>query len=225
MSLKPFKKSDLDKGWMKGRRDKPIKIQPEYHLIITEGTNTEPAYFGAMKEIINNSYPDRIQLNICGTGNNTLGLFQKAKQMASASANIYKHVWIVYDTDGFPAEHINKTAGLCAAQSTAETTYHAIWSNQCIELWFLLHFHFIQSDLHRNSYLSKLSLILNSLGLGCYEKNRSDMFHILFPYIDTAISNAEKLDILNKGKSPSASAPGTKIHTLIAKLKPNLIVR
>lgn len=64
MSLKPFKKSDLDKGWMKGRRDKPIKIQPEYHLIITEGTNTEPAYFGAMKEIINNSYPDRIQLNI-----------------------------------------------------------------------------------------------------------------------------------------------------------------
>lgn len=51
------------------------------------------------------------------------------------------------------------------------------------------------------------------------------MFHILFPYIDTAISNVEKLDILNKGKSPSASAPGTKIHTLIAKLKPHLIVR
>ena len=33
MSLKPPKKSDLDKGWMKARRDKPKKIQPEYHLI------------------------------------------------------------------------------------------------------------------------------------------------------------------------------------------------
>lgn len=30
MSLKPPKKSDLDKNWMKARRDKPKKIQPEY---------------------------------------------------------------------------------------------------------------------------------------------------------------------------------------------------
>ena len=59
MSLKPPKKSDLDKNWMKARRDKPKKIQPEYHLIITEGTDTEPAYFGAMKEIIN---PDSLKV-------------------------------------------------------------------------------------------------------------------------------------------------------------------
>lgn len=29
MSLKPPKKSDLDKSWMKARRDKPKKIQPD----------------------------------------------------------------------------------------------------------------------------------------------------------------------------------------------------
>jgi hypothetical protein len=72
MSLKPPKKSDLDKSWIKARRDKPKKIQPEYHLIITEGTYTEPAYFGAMKEIINSIYSDRIQLGVLGAGNNTL---------------------------------------------------------------------------------------------------------------------------------------------------------
>ena len=77
MSLKPPKKSDLDKGWMKARRDKPKKIQPEYHLIVTEGTDTEPAYFGAMKDIINSAYPDRIQLSIHGAGDNTLNLFQR----------------------------------------------------------------------------------------------------------------------------------------------------
>lgn len=91
MSLKPPKKSDLDKGWMKARRDKPKKIQPEYHLIVTEGTDTEPAYFGAMKDIINSAYPDRIQLSIHGAGDNTLNLFQKARQLASTSANGYKH--------------------------------------------------------------------------------------------------------------------------------------
>ena len=41
MSLKPPKKSDLDKSWMKARRDKPKKIQPEYHLIITEGLKND----------------------------------------------------------------------------------------------------------------------------------------------------------------------------------------
>ena len=223
MSLKPPNKSDLDKDWMKARRDKPKKIQPEYHLIITEGTNTEPAYFGAMKDIINSAYPDRIQLSIHGAGDNTLNLFQKAKQLVLASANGYKHVWIVYDTDDFPAEHINKTAELCVSESTEETTYHAIWSNQCIELWFLLHFSFMQSDLHRSSYWPKLTEILSAQGLGAYEKNRADMYQILFPFMNAAIVNAEKLDKINDGKLPSASAPGTKVHVLVKKLKPYLI--
>lgn len=223
MSLKPPKKSDLDKSWMKARRDKPKKIQPEYHLIITEGIDTEPAYFGAMKDIINSRYPDRIQLSIHGAGDNTLNLFQKAKQLVLASANGYKHVWIVYDTDDFPADHINKTAELCVSESTEETTYHAIWSNQCIELWFLLHFSFMQSDLHRSSYWPKLTEILSAQGLGTYEKNRADMYQILFPYMNAAIANAEKLDKINDGKLPSASAPGTKVHVLVKKLKPYLI--
>ena len=80
---------------MKARRDKPKKIQPEYHLIVTEGTNTEPAYFEAMSNVINSTYPDRIQLHIYGEGDNTLNLFQKARQLVAASSNGYKHVWIV----------------------------------------------------------------------------------------------------------------------------------
>ena len=126
--------------------------------------------------------------------------------MAASSANGYKHVWVIYDTDDFPADHINKTAELCVSESTEETTYHAIWSNQCIELWFLLHFSFMQSDLHRTSYWPKLTEILTSLGLGEYEKNRTDMYQILLSYMDIAIVNAEKLDKINERKLPSASA-------------------
>lgn len=222
MSLKPPKKSDLDKNWMKTRRDAHKKIQPEYHLIITEGTDTEPAYFGAMKDIINSTYSDHIQLGVYGAGDNTLSLFQKAQNMVASSTNGYKHVWVVYDTDDFPADHINKTAELCASESTEETTYHAIWSNQCIELWFLLHFSFMQSDLHRTSYWPKLTEILTLLGFGKYEKNRTDMYRILFPYMNIAIANAEKLDKINTGNLPSASAPGTKVYELVKKLKPYL---
>ena len=59
-----------------------------------------------------------------------------------SNPNGYKHVWIVYDTDDFPADRINKTNESCINLSTEETQYHAIWSNQCIELWFLLHFRY-----------------------------------------------------------------------------------
>ena len=198
MSLHPDKKSDLGKSWMQPRRNKPKKIQPEYHLIVTEGMDTEPEYFGAMAKIINQAYSDRIHFRVCGAGDNTLGLFQKAKDMAESSANGYKHVWIVYDTDDFPQEHINKTAELCELESTEETTYHAIWSNQCIELWFLLHFSYMHSDLHRTSYWPKLTNVLEPMGKGKYEKNRGDMFEVLLPHIDTAITNAKRQNIIFK---------------------------
>ena len=77
MSLKPPKKSDLDKKWMKKRLDRAIKIQPEYHLIVTEGTDTEPEYFGSIKDVINKKYPEKIKLDVYGEGDNTISLFQK----------------------------------------------------------------------------------------------------------------------------------------------------
>lgn len=170
MSLKPPKKGDLKKSWLKPRRDTPKKIQPEYHLITTEGISTEPAYFQGVKNTINSKYRGRVQLDIIGVGDNTLNLLQKVKQKVAKSSNIYKHVWIVYDTDDFPAQNIDKVVDLCHTYSNEETTYHALWSNQCIELWFLLHFSFIHSDLHRQEYWAKLSSCLAKLNTSEYKK-------------------------------------------------------
>ena len=50
---KTIKKSDLEKEWMKKRRDDRRMIAPEYHLIVTEGTQTEPKYFTQLKDEIN----------------------------------------------------------------------------------------------------------------------------------------------------------------------------
>ena len=222
MSLKPPKKSDLNKSWMKKKPDRAIKIHPEYHLIVTEGTDTEPAYFGAIKEIINKRYPEKIHLDVSGEGDNTISLFGRAKFLAGNNSNVYKHVWIVYDTDDFPADHIDRVLQLCVENSTEETMFHAIWSNQCIELWFLLHFSFMQSDIHRTEYWPKLTEHLKQIGVGEYMKNRKDMYQILYPYMDYAIGNAKRLNALNEGKLPSKAAPGTKVYELIEVLKPYL---
>lgn len=222
MSLKPPKKSDLNKSWMKKKPDRAIKIHPEYHLIVTEGTDTEPAYFGAIKEIINKRYPEKIYLDVSGEGDNTIGLFGRAKLLAGNNSNVYKHVWIVYDTDDFPADHIDRVLQLCVENSTEETTFHAVWSNQCIELWFLLHFSFMQSDIHRAEYWPKLTEHLKQISAGEYMKNRKDMYQILYPYMDYAIGNAKRLNALNEGKLPSKAALGTKVYELIEILKPYL---
>lgn len=222
LSLKPPKKSDLNKAWMKKKPDRGIKIHPEYHLIVSEGTDTEPAYFGAIKDIINKQYPERIQLDISGEGDNTINLFDKAKQLANDSAYVYRHVWVVYDTDDFPPEHIDRVVQLCNENSTEETEYHAIWSNQCVELWFLLHFCFMQSDIHRTEYWSKLTDWLVKIGAGGYKKNRIDMYQVLRPFMDFAIANAKRLDEINDGKMPSKAAPGTKVYELVEVLKPYL---
>lgn len=175
MSLKPPKKSDLGKSWMKNRRDKARMIQPEYHLIASEGTETEPQYFGTIQRIINSKYRDRIQLKVEGIGDNTVNLLMKARQYVQNNGIVFKHVWIVYDTDDFPAENIDMVAQLCEEYSTqGETIYHAVWSNQCVELWYLLHFMYMDTDIDRSRYWPKLSDWLKNIGAGSYEKNRPD---------------------------------------------------
>lgn len=177
MSLKPPKKSDLGKSWMKNRRDKARMIQPEYHLIASEGTETEPQYFGAIQRIINSKYRDRIQLKVEGIGDNTVNLLMKARQYVQNNGIVFKHVWIVYDTDDFPAENIDMVAQLCEEYSAqGETIYHAVWSNQCVELWYLLHFMYMDTDIDRSRYWPKLSDWLKNIGAGGYEKNRPDMY-------------------------------------------------
>ena len=223
MSLKPPKKSDLEKKWMKNRRDAARMVQPEYHLIASEGTKTEPLYFSGIKDIINARYKNRIQLKVEGMGDNTLNLLEKVRRYVRSSGIVFKHVWVVYDTDDFPAEHIDQTARLCQQYSDPEETiYHAVWSNQCIELWYLLHFIFLQADLDRALYWPKLSEQLTAIGAGTYEKNRPDIYAVLRPYMDIAIAHAKKLDRENQGRPPSASAPGTKVYELVEMLRPYL---
>lgn len=108
MSLHPLKRSDINKEWNQGRKRKKVLIQPEYQLIITEGTDTEPNYFSAIVDIVNSKYPNKINVTVEGIGDNTLNLLEKARRMVLASPNVIKHVWVVYDTDDFHQNILTK---------------------------------------------------------------------------------------------------------------------
>lgn len=216
MSLQPPKHSEC--SWPKGRRSRQRNQFLDYNLIVTEGTKTEPYYFKALKARISAKESNRIQLDIKGGAGNTTGLLEYAKKLVKRSANGYSHVWLVYDKDDFSDDRFNEMEVVCKKlNEESETEYHAIWSNQCIELWFLLHFMYLDSDLHRSEYYPKLTKELD--GNGKYEKNRDDIFEILLPHLDTAISHARRLDKKNLALTPSEASPGTKMHIMMEKFK------
>jgi len=220
MSRQP-KKSDLNKPWMRPRRDKQIITMPEYHLIVTEGTKTEPGYFEGLRNEINQRYgKGRINIKIEGTGRNTLSLVDRAQKYVEQSNNPIKHVWLVYDHDDFPRDNFDNTAHKCISLSSdgkggdSDVIYHALWSNQCIELWFILHFDYYQINAHRDDYIPKLTAFLESKRVGRYEKNRSDIYAVLRPHLEDAIRNAEKLIKQHGSDIPSRNTPGTMVFKI-----------
>lgn len=219
MSKKPAKKSDANKDWMKRRRDIQRKVDPEYHLIVTEGTKTEPYYFEGLKNEINQKYRGRISIKIegIGQGSNTLTLLERAQNIVTESPTEFKHVWLVYDKDDFPKDDFDNTAKKCQSLSEQDDSviYHALWSNECIEYWFLLHYVLLESAISRNEYYPKLTEYMGSK----YQKNREDIYTLLRPNLPTAIVNARQVAKRNEGQPPSSCTPGTLVYEIFEKLK------
>lgn len=218
MSNKPPKKSDENKRWRKPRRDRGRLISPEYHLIITEGTKTEPMYFDGLKKAVNQKYSGRIEILGLGEGANTLTILETAEKVQLRSGGKYRHIWIVYDKDDFSEDDFDNAFFRCQelSNSTDSDTYHALWSSECIELWFLLHFEYLQSNLHRDRYYPKLTKYLGTN----YKKNSSNMFEVLYPQLDEAIRNAKRLlQNYPDAAAPSRCAPGTSVYEIFEKLR------
>lgn len=215
--MKPDKKSDSQKKWMKGRRDRRIKIAPEYHLIVTEGTKTEPQYFNGLTRDINHLYKGRISIITEGVGQGTLNLLEYAQKIVEKEPDKYKHVWLVYDKDDFPKDDFDNTYFKCKSLSKNgdSVVYHALWSNECIEYWFLLHYIALDSALHRSEYYPKLSDCIGSK----YEKNRGDIYALLKPNIKRAIDNAKRIKANNEGIPPSQCTPGTAVYEIFEMLQ------
>lgn len=235
MSNKPPKHSELKKresaarrmkaSWGKPRSEAPsLRIRPERFLIVTEGTKTEPYYFEGFKRRINQEFHgEYVTLKICGMGDNTVSLFERAKSIAAADPDGFTQVWIVYDKDSFPPSDFNAVVDLCSSASGNGVAYRAAWTNESFELWYILHFSYVDSALGRESYLPMLTRLLRAERMGKYEKSRADMYDILESRMETAVSNAERLEEANAGASPADSNPGTTVHLLVKELMPYLV--
>lgn len=167
-------------------------------LILCEGEKTEPNYF--------NSFRTDLQLKnvkIDGCGTNTDKLVEKAFQ----NLNDFDQIWCVFDRDSFPPHNFNRAFQLAEKHKQIRIAY----SNEAFELWYLLHFHYCDTGLHRDQYTEKLTDLLGFK----YQKNSKSMYDKLSGMQETARNNARKL--LENHPDPNDN-PSTTVHLLVQEL-------
>lgn len=217
---------DLHKKRVRGRKVRKEAVRdliPYRILIVCEGEKTEPGYFKTLKDLLEVKFRDLVDLKkvnlkelieIDGSGKNTKSLVRHTLRLKAQASIPFGHVWCVFDKDSFTNEQFNS-----AIINAEKEDIEVAWSNEAIELWFLLHFEYISTGITRYQYIDKLNYISKSIGLGKYEKNMDGIYNILKEYgsQDFAIGNAKRL--LKDGFNYADMKPATTVYKLIELLE------
>jgi len=202
----------------KPRKENKRNAKPSGHLIVSEGVKTEVNYFNGFKEEINRKFEETVAsytIDIHGAGKETIRIIEEIEEIRRRSPNIYEHLWAVFDKDDFPADHFDNAINMAAAKGIK-----VAWSNECIELWFLLHFSYLNTAISREAYYTKLSAELKKRGgPDNYEKSDPILYELLKPYQSKAIANAKKLrQNTDRKLPPSKQNPCTTVDDLVCQL-------
>jgi len=140
------------------RKSKNLSFRSVKWLLISEGTVTEPIYFAYLIGLFKNRYGENMNIELVakGKGKNTVSLVESVNQHIVGNI-MYEKVFVVFDKDSFSNHNFNNAINLAL-----KSNYICLWSNQCIELWFLLHHIYFDSDIDRSIYYSKLSNLMGN---------------------------------------------------------------
>lgn len=228
MTLRPAKYSDekkLKEKIQNKQREKEKRHKlPPYTLIISEGIKTEVHYITGLVKLINMKYSELIdadRIKVFGTGRNTRGLLKYARKYAERQENkVYKRIWLIYDKDDFPLDDFDNTQFSIDDKEydDVDRKFFAAWSNECIELWFILYFQELTANVGREQYREILKRYFD------YDKAAVDIYDIIDKHeksdIELAISRARKLyEGYGDKTPPSKKVPATRIYELVEELR------
>lgn len=104
---------------------------------------------------------------------------------------VFDQVWCVFDKDSFANDIYNSAFELCENLGIV-----AAYSNECFELWYLLHFNLYESGM----VFSKLDQNMRKVFDKKYTKNMTDIFELLYEKQADAIRNAKHLEEICESK-------------------------
>lgn len=224
MSLKPKKHSELqkmkEKMEVKASKMNSMHKLPPYTMIVSEGIKTEPLYLKGFVDKINEKYKHitkESHIQVYGTGRNTKGLIQFVdNKYFKGDWSHFQKFWLVYDKDDFPLDNFDNTQ--FEAEARIKPKISVAWSNESIELWFLLHFQDYFSNNGREQYIEKLNEYFD------YSKSRDDLYDVITAKgsLEDAKRRARKMykEFQEAGEtSMSSMVPATRMFELIEELE------
>lgn len=194
-------------------------------LIVCEGTKTEPHYFEAL---IKNHISTVREVKIEGEGKATMALVDETleikKDLERKNAMSFDRVWVVFDKDDF--EDFNE-----AIIRARKLGFQSAWTNEAFELWYYLHFEYLDTGISRADYIGKLQdFFRDRMGDEAfkYEKGNPDIYKLLQLYgrEDLAKRFAQQLRSLYTGTDYASHKPCTMVDKLVKELeKPELLLK
>lgn len=219
-----IKKSDIkgNKPWLKkvGIDIYPVEsldVKKKF-LIVCEG-QTEELYFKSFP--IANASVKPVHLGCSKTA-----LVMCALEM---SIEDYDEIWCVFDFDvkldvSNQKDDFNTAISMAARASTNDCKIFCAYSNDAFELWFILHYLYLDQQYHRVFFFEKLSELWNinyeahgkerAFALKIYEKLKNEVQ----ANQENAIKNAEKLYLAVESLPYHEQNPVTTVYQLVREL-------
>lgn len=199
----------------KEKHDKKRKVATRRvhlnYLIVCEGEQTEPNYF---KALVGGRNSRVLSVDVIGMGESTCRLVRTTMEERDKSPIEYDRVWAVFDKDDFA--DFNE-----AIQLARSNDINVAWSNESFELWYYLHFQYLDSTISRALYIDALNREIRKYEPEySYKKNDKETYAILCKYgnQELAIRYAERLETLYKDTNYTTHKPCTKVHLLVQEL-------
>lgn len=200
------------------KRKENIREKLVRFLIVCEGKKTEPHYF---KSLINNYISAVCEVTIEGEGRATVALVDRTLEIKAElerkNAMSFDRVWVVFDKDDF--EDFND-----AIKKAHKLGFKSAWTNEAFELWYYLHFEYLDTGINRDAYIEKLEKAFrNKMGDNSfkYRKGNPDIYKLLQQYgrEDLAKRFAKQLRTLHTGTNYAMHKPCTMVDKLVEELE------
>lgn len=228
------RKKELEAQEFKREKDRKSKI-PDI-IIACEDSVSSPTYFGLIVEkLIKQKLITQDSFVIANHSHtNPIGVLEDLKKHTCDNRKTYKdfeHKWIAIDRDakrvnggGHDGEDFNK-----ALLSAKKLKVKVAYSHDSFELWYLLHFAYIDTAILRDDTLNEVIKKLKAKNPHKFTKLNKDnikqknftklIFDELLELQETAIKNAKRLlASYGVGHNPESDNPSTTVHELVVVL-------
>lgn len=189
-------------------------------LIICEGSNTEHDYFKSFPVPSN-------MVEVLGGKNSKNSLVSYALKCQQDPEYAGREIWCVYDFDKKPDENESQVDDFNSSILRAKAhNLKVAWSNDCFDLWFVLHYNFLDNCITRKEIYDILKekwrlksfhneAKTSNFCKGLYDMHGGDLSEMQ----SAAIKNAKKLHkSFGNNKHFASHCPCTTVYQLVTEL-------